>query len=142
MEALGVLFLSIAFPAYELALTGAFAAFTAYRALTMTGYAQLLHVSSTSPYKISHIVCSFLFMQVGVASFSAAVFAMWWLQSRGEFRLFVAGLGLAIGGFIPKVADVRDGVEWGTAAFHVLEAAGFASLFLWAQTLPLPTVPS
>lgn len=71
-----------------------------------------------------------------MASFCCGVITMWRLQGRGDFRLFAAGLGLAIGGFVPKVADIKDGYVWGTALFHLLEAAGFASLFMWAQTLP------
>ena len=42
----------------------------------------------------------------------------------------------ALGGFVPKVADIKGAAAWGTAAFHLLEGFAFAAYHAWGQTLP------
>ena len=54
----------------------------------------------------------------------------------GRFGLFAAATCAALGGLVPKVADIKGAAAWGTAAFHLLEGFAFAAYHAWGQTLP------
>ena len=54
---------------------------------------------------------------------------------KAKLDAFVATCS-ALGGFVPKVADIKGAAAWGTAAFHLLEGFAFAAYHAWGQTLP------
>ena len=104
-------------PAYESWLVLATVAATLLRGVTFSGEAALFPCVA---------------LLVG-----SSLYAVRSLGGSGQLELFAAGLALALAGVVFKLADASgDGCWWGTAVFHYMEAAGFTTLFLWAQTLP------